>query len=93
MYKLGHKKLLYFILCPVYNFDYNVMWGDNMGKTSSAVKDRYNAKVYDEIKIRVNKGQKASIQIHAESRGESVNGFINRAISEAMERDKDLHNA
>lgn len=58
-----------------------------MGKTSSAVKDRYNAKAYDEIKIRVPKGQKDLIQAHAEAQGESTNGFINRAISETMERD------
>lgn len=59
-----------------------------MGKTSSAVKDRYNAKAYDEIKIRVPKGQKDLIQAHAEAQGESTNGFINRAISETMERDR-----
>ena len=59
-----------------------------MGKTSSTVKDRYNAKTYDEIKVRVFKGSKDIIKNHAESMGESVNGFINRAIDEAMERDK-----
>ena len=58
-----------------------------MGKTSSAVKDRYNAKTYDEIKVRVPKGRKESIQSHAEGRGESVNAFINRAIDNQMERD------
>ena len=58
-----------------------------MGKTSSAVKDRYNAKAYDEIKIRVPTGQKDLIQAHAEAQGESTNGFINRAISETMGRD------
>ncbi len=58
-----------------------------MGKTSSAVKDRWNAKTYDEIKVRVPKGQKQDIQSHAEKHGESVNGFIGRAISETMERD------
>ena len=63
-----------------------------MGKTSSAVKDRYNAKAYDEIKIRVPKGQKDLIQAHAEAQGESTNGFINRAISETMERDSDSRN-
>ena len=41
----------------------------------------------DEVRIRMPKGRKATIQAHAEVRGESVNGFINRAISEAMERD------
>ncbi len=58
-----------------------------MGKTSSAVKDRYNAKVYDEIKVRVPKGQKEKISAHAEARGESVNGFIKRAIEETLKRD------
>lgn len=58
-----------------------------MGKTSSAVKDRYNAKAYDEIKLRVEKGQKEAIKAHAEAREESVNGFINRAIAETIERD------
>lgn len=55
-----------------------------MGKTSSAVKDRYNAKAYDEIKLRVEKGQKEVIKAHAEAQGESVNGFINRAIEQAI---------
>lgn len=59
-----------------------------MGKTSSTVKDRYNAKAYDEIKVRVSKGEKDVIKEHAENMGESVNGFINRAIEETMERDK-----
>lgn len=58
-----------------------------MGKTSSIVKDRYNAKVYDEIKVRVSKGRKAEIQAHAGEQGESVNGFIGRAIDEAIARD------
>lgn len=58
-----------------------------MGRTSSAVKDRYNAKTYDEIKVRVNKGKKETIQAHAEAHGQSVNGFINSAIDEKMERD------
>ena len=60
-----------------------------MGRTSSAVKDRYNAKAYDEIKVRVNKGRKAEIQSYAEAHDQSVNGFINRAIDETMERDKE----
>ena len=41
----------------------------------------------DEVRIRMPKGRKATIQANAEVRGESVNGFINRAISETMERD------
>lgn len=58
-----------------------------MGKTSSTVKDRYNAKAYDEIKVRVPKGKKEKIKAHADQQGESVNGFIGRAIDETMQRD------
>lgn len=44
---------------------------------------------YDEIKIRVEKGRKADIKAHAESRGQSVNGFIIAAVDEKMERDNE----
>ena len=47
---------------------YKKKGGRYMGKTSSAVKDRYNAKVYDEIKVRVEKGRKESIRAHAEAK-------------------------
>ncbi len=55
-----------------------------MGKTSNASKDKYNAKPYDDIRLRVPKGQKEKIQAFAEANGETVNGFINRLIAEAM---------
>lgn len=58
-----------------------------MGKTSSKVKDRYNAKTYDDIKVRVPKGRKDVIRDHADRLGVSVNAFIQRAIDETMERD------
>lgn len=48
---------------------------------------KYMKAKYDEIKVRVEKGQKDTIQAHAEARSESVNGFIGRAITETMERD------
>jgi hypothetical protein len=60
-----------------------------MGKTSSAVKNKYNAKAYDRLNITLPKGQKEKIQAHVEARGESLNGFVNRAIKETMERDGD----
>lgn len=59
-----------------------------MGKTSNASKDKYNAKAYDDIRLRVPKGEKERIQAFAEARGESLNGFINRLIVEAMGADK-----
>lgn len=50
--------------------------------------NKYIAEKTDEIKVRVTKGQKELIQAHAEAHRESLNGFINRAIGETMERDK-----
>ncbi|MEE1126520.1 MAG: hypothetical protein U0L18_11425 [Acutalibacteraceae bacterium] len=58
-----------------------------MSKTSSKVKDRYNAKAYDEIKFRVPKGEKDIIKAHADKVGESVNGYIKKAVDERMERE------
>lgn len=61
-----------------------------MAKISEArrrANEKYNAKAYDEIKVRVPKGRKAELQAHAEGRGESLNGFIVRAIDEAIKRD------
>ena len=43
----------------------------------------------DEIRIRMKQdGTKEKIFSHAAAQGESVNGFINRAIAETMERDQ-----
>mgnify|MGYP003312117817 CR=1 FL=1 len=54
-----------------------------------AANERYLAKM-DEIRIRMPKesGLKDAIQQHAESKEESVNAFILRAIEETMRRDK-----
>ena len=60
-----------------------------MGKTSSAVKNKYNDKAYDRINLTMPKGKKEVIQNHAEERGESTNAFINRAINETMQRDSE----
>ena len=50
--------------------------------------EKWNAKAYDEIKVRVPKGDKEKIQAFAQENGETVNGFINRLIMEAMGVDK-----
>lgn len=56
-------------------------------KTSAAVKNRWNRENYDRIEIIVPKGKKDRIKAHAESRGESVNAFINRAADETIARE------
>ena len=60
----------------------------NKAKASTAAKNRYNAKAYDNLRVVVKKGRKAEIQAHAEAMGESLNACVGRAINEAMERDR-----
>lgn len=47
---------------------------------------KYHEK-FDDLRIRVPAGEKASIDAHAKAMGESTNTFVRRAITEAMERD------
>lgn len=54
---------------------------------ATAYQNRYIAKTYDRINLTVPKGEKEKIRLHAESQGEKVNAFIQRAIKETMERD------
>ena len=48
---------------------------------------RYMEKL-SRVEITMPAEDKKRLQDHAEARGESVNGFINRAIDEAIERDQ-----
>ena len=48
---------------------------------------RYNSTHYEQVLIRVEAGQKEEIKAHAESMGESLNAFLNRAVVETIERD------
>ena len=58
-----------------------------VSKAQQKAVTKYMKQNYDEIKVRVSKGQKDRIQSHAAACGESVNGFIGRAITETMNRD------
>lgn len=59
------------------------------GTAQTRAKNKYNAKAYDRIALQVKKGRREVIRAHAEAHGESVNGFVNRAIDETMKRDGD----
>ena len=48
---------------------------------------KYEAKAYDKTLIRLPKGRLDKIRAHIKPIGESLNGFIGRAIMETMERD------
>lgn len=50
---------------------------------------KYNEKAYDRIALTVKKGEKDRLKAHAEQQGETLNGFINRAIGETIKRDTD----
>ena len=42
-----------------------------------------------EVKVRMTPEQRSTVQAHAQRMGESTTVFINRAITETMERDKE----
>lgn len=50
-------------------------------------KNKWQKENVDRVNLTLPKGDKAKIKAHGEQRGESVNGFIGRAISETMTRD------
>lgn len=56
-------------------------------KAQQKAVNKYVRENYDKLLLTMPKGHKEGIKAHAEARGESVNGFINRAIDETMTRD------
>ena len=58
-----------------------------VSKAQQRAVNKYVKNNYDEVKLRMPKGKKDVIQVHAAQQGESVNAYINRAIDEAMQRD------
>lgn len=54
---------------------------------SKAYVAKYKQDKIKRVPLDMQRTQYEALQAHAEARGESVNGFIKRAISEAMERD------
>ena len=62
-----------------------------VSKAQQNATNKWIAKVYDRINLTVPKGRKEEIQAFAAQTGESVNGFINRAIGEAMGESSQKH--
>lgn len=63
-----------------------------MGKAATRAKNKYNAENYERISLSVPKGAKDAIKAEAAKNGESVNGFIFRAITELSEQEQ-IHRA
>lgn len=53
----------------------------------TAYKNKWVKEKLDRVNLTLPKGRKDIIKDHAEAHGESLNSFINRAITETMERD------
>lgn len=58
-----------------------------VSKAQQKAVNKYVKNNYDRINVTFPKGHKEILKKHASQYGESVNGFINRAINETMERD------
>lgn len=59
----------------------------SVSEAQKRASEKWQKEKVDDLRVRVPKGQRAVIQGHAAKQGESINGFINRAIRETMERD------
>ena len=53
-------------------------------KASGQAVNRYSKKAYDDLRIRVKKGQKEAIQARAEELGKSLNGYVIDLIEKDM---------
>ena len=60
---------------------------NKVSKAQQRAVHKYVKANYDRLDITAPKGRKEEIKAHAAAQGESVNAFINRAITETMERD------
>ena len=58
-----------------------------ISKAQQRAVHKYVKANYDRLDLTMPKGRKEKLKAHAAAQGESVNAFINRAITEAIERD------
>ena len=57
-------------------------------KAQQKAVNKYMQENYDRVSLMMPKGKKDVVKAQAEKNGESLNGYINRAIDEALERDQ-----
>lgn len=84
---------IFLAILYVYTFRemcYNIVRGDSMPYNETAYKasQKYKAGNIKRVPLDMQKSTYEEIKAHADAHSESVNGFIKRAISETMERDK-----
>lgn len=59
-----------------------------VSKSQQKAVNKYMKEKYDRINLLLPKGKKDIVQDHVQITSESVNAFINRAINETIDRDK-----
>lgn len=64
-----------------------------MAERKAKWQNDYISRAYDRVNLTMPKGQKETIKVHAAANGESLNAFINRAITETVARDGDTEEA
>ena len=64
-----------------------------MGTARTKANNKYSAKAYDRIALSVKKGRRDELKAIAESCGESLNAFINKAIEKRIETERIAPNA
>jgi len=80
-----------YLCTQIYILLYNTIEVMNVpaSKAQQRAVNKYMANNYDRVNLTLQKGRKDEIKAHADKKGESLNGFINRAIDETVERDGD----
>jgi len=59
-----------------------------MSKETTKYKNDFINKAYDRVNLTLPKGMKEEVRKYAESKGLSLNGFINKLIEEDMKQGK-----
>ena len=55
-----------------------------MSKPTNAVKDRWNAKNYDDLRVRIPKGRKADVEAYAAQHDVKINSLINALLMKTL---------
>lgn len=53
-------------------------------KSATSYKQAFNEKAYDRLAITIPKGQKATVARAAAQEGDSINGYVNKAVLARM---------
>ena len=79
----------FYILVSLFIYDIIENWkGDKMSRNSNESILKYQKKAYEDIRLRVKRGEKDIIKAHAESKGMSLNAYINDLIEKDMKENE-----